>query len=140
MSHLHTKRQMKTPSHVLHKLLFTFVLHTIIPTYLHCLKMIHFKNLSISKLELFLILFPVEYLEEIFIPETNRKLSYPMDFGGYILLIGYWVICHCGLGLIKVATGGLQYKLTCSLVLRPGYQTTYLATDLIFFCGNSIQI
>ena len=34
-----------------------------------------------TKLELFLILFPVDYLKDIPIPETNKILKHPMELG-----------------------------------------------------------
>ena len=36
-----------------------------------------------TKLELFLILFPIDYLKEVLIPEMNNFLKYPMDPGEF---------------------------------------------------------
>ena len=49
------------------------------------------------KLELFLILSPVDYLKEILIPKTNKLLKHPMDLGEIVrwlvcwFCMGYWV-------------------------------------------------
>ena len=51
-----------------------------------------------TNLELLLILFPVDYLKEILIPETNNILKHPMDFGKFIQWLGcqfymdFWVV------------------------------------------------
>ena len=42
-----------------------------------------------SLLQLFLIMFPENYLEKVIIPETNKGLSVPMDLQEYI----QWVCC-----------------------------------------------
>ena len=34
-----------------------------------------------TRLELFLILFPVDYLKEILIPKMNKIMKHPMDLG-----------------------------------------------------------
>ena len=43
------------------------------------------------KLELFLILFPVEYLKKILIPETSNIMKHPMDLGEFIRWLGCWL-------------------------------------------------
>ena len=43
-----------------------------------------------TKLELFLILFLVEYLKEILIPKTNNILKHKMDPGKFIHCLGCW--------------------------------------------------
>ena len=42
------------------------------------------------KLELFLILFTVDYLKEILIPETNKILKHPIGLGEFIQWMGCW--------------------------------------------------
>ena len=37
--------------------------------------------MKMTKLELFLVLFPVDYLKEILVPKTNKLLKHPMDLG-----------------------------------------------------------
>ena len=60
-----------------------------------------FKNYSreelmkMTELELFLILFPVEYLKEILIPETNNLLKNPMDPVEFIRWMVYWLYMGC---------------------------------------------
>ena len=44
-----------------------------------------------SLLQLFSVMFPEEYLEEFFIPETNKGLSVPMDLQEYIQWVGCWL-------------------------------------------------
>ena len=44
-----------------------------------------------KKLELFIILFLVYYLEEMIFPETNKILKYPIYPGEYIWGIGCWL-------------------------------------------------
>ena len=43
-----------------------------------------------TKMELFLILFPVDYLKEVLIPETNKLLKHPMYLGEFIRWLGCW--------------------------------------------------
>ena len=62
-----------------------------------------FKNYSreevmkMTKLELFLILFPVDHLKEVLVPETNKLLKHPTYLGEFIrwlrcwLCMGFWV-------------------------------------------------
>ena len=51
-----------------------------------------------TKLELFLILFYVDYLKEVLIPEINNILKHPMDHGELTrwlrccFYMGFWVI------------------------------------------------
>jgi hypothetical protein len=64
-----------------------------------------FKNYSkeevskMSKLELFLILFPLDYLLEVLIPETNKQLDAPMDCGEFIRWIGCWFYMALWVGI-----------------------------------------
>ena len=51
--------------------------------------------MKMTELELFLILFPVEYLKEILLPEKNNLLKHPMDLGEIILWIGCWLYMGC---------------------------------------------
>ena len=46
--------------------------------------------LKTIKIELFLFLFPVGYLNVILIPETNKVLKYPLDLGGFMKWVGCW--------------------------------------------------
>ena len=43
-----------------------------------------------TKLKLFLVLFTVEYLKEVLIPETNKLLKHPMEPGKFIRRLGCW--------------------------------------------------
>ena len=49
------------------------------------------EEIKMTKLELFIILFPVEYLKEIFIPEMNNLLKHPMYPGEFIRWLGCWL-------------------------------------------------
>ena len=42
------------------------------------------------KLQLFLVLFPVGYIDTILIPETSKVLNDTLDLGGFINLVGCW--------------------------------------------------
>ena len=46
------------------------------------------------KLELFKILFPVDYLKDILTPKTNNILKHPMDIGAFI----WWLVCWFYIG------------------------------------------
>ena len=48
----------------------------------------HDAILLMSLLQLFLVMLPEEYLEEVLIPNTNRGLSVPMDLQEYIQWVG----------------------------------------------------
>ena len=48
----------------------------------------HDAILCMSLLQLFLVIFPEDYLEEVLIPETNKGLSVPMDLQEYIQWVG----------------------------------------------------
>ena len=43
---------------------------------------LHDYILRMSLLQLFLVMFPEDYLEEVLIPNTNKGLSVPMDIQG----------------------------------------------------------
>ena len=55
----------------------------------------HDDNLCMSLLQLFLIMFPGDYLEEVLISETNKVLSVPMDLQEYIQWVGCWLYMAC---------------------------------------------
>ena len=44
-----------------------------------------------SLLQLFLIMFPDDYLEEVLIPETNKGLSVPREIQEFIKWVGCWL-------------------------------------------------
>ena len=44
--------------------------------------------MNMSKLEIFLVLFPVGLLNTILIPETNKFLKYPLDLGEFMRWVG----------------------------------------------------
>ena len=48
-----------------------------------------------KKLELFLVLIPVDYLKEVPIPETNKLLKHPVDLGEFIRCLGCWFYMVC---------------------------------------------
>ena len=48
-----------------------------------------------SLLQLFLVMFPEIYLEEVLIPATNKGLSVPMDLKNYIQWVDSWLYMAC---------------------------------------------
>ena len=46
--------------------------------------------IKMTKLDLFLILFPNDYLKEILTPKTNKILKHPMELGEFIIWLGCW--------------------------------------------------
>ena len=48
-----------------------------------------------TKLELFLILFPFDYLKEVLVPEMNKLLKHSTDLGEFIRWIGCWFYMGC---------------------------------------------
>ena len=59
----------------------------------------HYAILRMSLLQLFFIMFPEEYLEEVLIPETNKGLSVPIDLQEYIQWVGFWIYMTCWIGI-----------------------------------------
>ena len=57
--------------------------------------------MKMTKLELFLVLFPVEYLSTVLIPETNKELDQPMDIGEFIRWLGCWFYMACWVGIYR---------------------------------------
>ena len=55
----------------------------------------HDENLCMSLLQLFLIMFPGDYLERVLIPETNKGVSVPMDIQEFIKWFGCWIHMAC---------------------------------------------
>ena len=54
-----------------------------------------------TKLELFFILFLVEYIKEILISKTNNILKHPMDLGKFIWWLGCWFYVGCWVGILN---------------------------------------
>ena len=52
-----------------------------------------------SLLQLFLVMFPEDYLEEVLITKTNKGLSVPMDLQEYIQWVGCWLYMSCWVGI-----------------------------------------
>jgi hypothetical protein len=52
-----------------------------------------------SKLDLFMILFPVKYLKEVLIPETNKGLDVSLDMQEFIKWVGCWLYMSCWNGV-----------------------------------------
>ena len=59
----------------------------------------HDAILCMSFLQLFLVMFPEDYLEEVLIPETNKGPSVPMDLQEYIKWVGCWIYMACWVGI-----------------------------------------
>ena len=55
--------------------------------------------MKMKKLELFLVLFPVEYFSTVLISETNKELDQPMDLGEFIHWLGCWFYMACWVGI-----------------------------------------
>ena len=52
-----------------------------------------------TKLELFLILFPVDYIKGILTPKIYKLLKHPMDPGEFIWWLGCWFYMGCWVGI-----------------------------------------
>ena len=52
-----------------------------------------------SKLETFLVLFPVGHLNTILIPATNKVLNDPLDHGEFTRWVGYWLYMDYWIGI-----------------------------------------
>ena len=52
---------------------------------------LHEAVLSMSLLQLFLIMLPEEFLDQFLTPKTNKRLSVPMDIQDFIKFVGYWI-------------------------------------------------
>ena len=50
-------------------------------------------------LELFLILFPIDYLKEILMPKTKKLLKHPMALGEFIQWLGFCLYVGCWIGI-----------------------------------------
>ena len=59
----------------------------------------HDSILCMSLLQLFLIMFREDYLEEVLIPETNKVLNVPMDLQEFIKWVGCWLYMACWVGI-----------------------------------------
>ena len=59
----------------------------------------HDAILRMSLLQLFLVMFPEDYLEEVLIPDTNKGLSVPMDIQEYIQWVGCWLYMAYWVGI-----------------------------------------
>ena len=59
----------------------------------------HDAILRMSLLQLFFIMFPEDYIEEVLIPETNKGLSVTMDLQEYIHWVGCWLYMSCWVGI-----------------------------------------
>ena len=55
----------------------------------------HDAILRMSLLQLFLVMFPEDYLKEVLIPETNKGMGVPMDLQEYMLWVGCWHYMAC---------------------------------------------
>ena len=67
-----------------------------------------FKNIDgsvvakMTNLSLFQLLFPMEYVESVIIPETNKKLKLgPMTTKEFFVWIGLWLYMSCHVGFIR---------------------------------------
>ena len=54
-----------------------------------------------KNIDIFLVLFPVGYLNIILNPETNKVLKYPLDLGEFMTWVGYWLYMPCWVGIPK---------------------------------------
>ena len=54
---------------------------------------------NMSKLELFLVFFPVGYLDTILILETNEVLKGPLDLGEFMRWVSFWLYMSCWVGI-----------------------------------------
>ena len=52
-----------------------------------------------SLLQLFLVMFPEDHIEEVLIPETNKGMSESMEIQEYIQWVGCWLYVACWVGI-----------------------------------------
>ena len=52
-----------------------------------------------SLLQLFLVMFPEDYLEEVLIPNANKGMSVPIDLQEYIQWVGCWIYMAFWVGI-----------------------------------------
>ena len=52
-----------------------------------------------SLIQLFLVMFPEDYIEEVLIPETKKGLSVPIDIQDCIQWVGFWLYMLCWVGI-----------------------------------------
>ena len=55
----------------------------------------HAAILCMSLLQLFLIMFPEDYLEQVRIPDNNKGLNVPKDLQEFINWVGCWIYMAC---------------------------------------------
>ena len=55
-----------------------------------------------SRLQLFLIMFPEEYLEQVLIPDTNKGMSVSMDLQEFIKWVGCWIYMEYWVGIDSI--------------------------------------
>ena len=45
-----------------------------------------------TMLQIFEIFFPMGYVKEVILPETNKELSPPLSYGGFLIWLGLWFL------------------------------------------------
>lgn len=56
---------------------------------------------SMSIMYWFLLFFPIGYIKEVVITETNKKLSHKMTYGEFLRFLGCWLIMSCYEGILR---------------------------------------
>ena len=59
----------------------------------------HDSILSMSLLQLFFVIFPEDYLEEVLVTNTKKGLSLQMDLKEFINWVGCWLYMACWVGI-----------------------------------------
>ena len=59
----------------------------------------HDAILGMSILQLILVIFLEDYIEEVLITETNKGMSVPMDIQAFIQWVGCWLYIACWVGI-----------------------------------------
>ena len=54
---------------------------------------------SLTRLKKFLVLFPISYLEDILIPETNKGLEVDLSLQEFLVWLGCWMFMATHLGV-----------------------------------------
>ena len=55
--------------------------------------------MKMSRLDMFLIIMPIEFIENTVIKKTNEKLHVPMTTQEYIKWVGCWIYMSCWVGI-----------------------------------------
>ena len=58
----------------------------------------HERHLKLTKLQIFEILFPTQWVKDVLLPETSKKLSARLSYGEYLQFVGMWLLISTTVG------------------------------------------